>query len=67
MTVIAVTHDINQAARHAGRMIAIREGVIVAEGTSDQVLTAEKLHEIFGITADIIERPDGRRYVIPTA
>lgn len=67
MTVVAITHDINLASRHAGRLIAIREGVIVTEGTSDQVLTAEKLHEIFGITADIVERPDGGRFVIPSA
>jgi len=67
MTVVAVTHDINLASRHAGRMFAIREGVIVTEGTSTEVLTAEKLHEIFGITADIIERPDGGRFVIPSA
>ena len=67
MTVVAVTHDVNLASRHAGRMIAICEGTIVTEGTSDQVLTAEKLQQIFGITAHIIERPDGGRYVIPTA
>ncbi len=66
MTVVAVTHDINLASRYAGRMMAMREGAIVVEGSSDRVLTAEKLHEIFGITADIIERPDGGRYVIPT-
>ena len=67
MTVVAVTHDINLASSYAGRLIAMRAGAIVTEGTSDQVLTAENLREIFGITADIIERPDGGRYVIPTA
>ncbi len=67
MTIVAVTHDINLAARHAGRMLAILDGAIAADGTPDQVLTADKLHEVFGITADIIDRPDGGRYVVPSA
>ena len=67
MTIVAVTHDINLAARHAERMLAIRDGAIAADGTPNQVLTADKLHEVFGITADIIDRPDGGRYVIPSA
>ena len=67
MTIVAVTHDVNLAARHAERMLAIRDGAIAADGTPNQVLTADKLHEVFGITADIIDRPDGGRYVIPSA
>jgi iron complex transport system ATP-binding protein len=67
MTIVAVTHDINLAARHAGRMVALSEGTIVADGRPEQVLTAEKLYEVFGITADILDRPDGRKVVIPNA
>ena len=67
MTIVAVTHDINLAARNAGRMVALSEGTIVADGRPDQVLTAEKLYEVFGITADILDRPDGGKYVIPNA
>jgi iron complex transport system ATP-binding protein len=67
MTIVAVTHDINLAARYAGRMIAIREGAIVADDIPDRVLIPDTLHEVFGITVDIVERPGGRRHVIPSA
>ena len=68
MTIISVTHDVNLAARYARRMIAIRSGTLVADGTPEDVLTPQHLYEIFEITAAVLERPDGRgSYVIPTA
>jgi iron complex transport system ATP-binding protein len=67
LTIVAVTHDINLAARYAGRMIALSGGRVVADGTPDQVLTAEKLYEVFGIAADILERPRGGKVVIPAS
>jgi iron complex transport system ATP-binding protein len=68
MTIISVTHDVNLAARYAARMIAIRSGVFVADGTPEDVLTPEHLYEIFEITAAVFRRPDGRgSYIVPTA
>ena len=57
MTVISVTHDINLAARYARRMIAIRPGLIAADGSPDLVLTPKHLYEIFEITAEVFRRP----------
>ena len=66
MTIISVTHDINLAARYARRMIALREGVFVADGTPDSVLTREHLYEIFEVPVDVLKRPDGRgAYIVP--
>jgi iron complex transport system ATP-binding protein len=68
MTVVTVTHDINLAARYARRVIAIRDGAVVADGTPDDVLTREHLYDVFEITAAIFKRPDGRgSYIVPTA
>lgn len=67
MTIISVTHDVNLAARYARRMIAVRSGRFVADGTPDAVLTPQRLYEIFEITAAVFQRPDGRgSYIIPT-
>lgn len=66
MTVLAVTHDINLAARYAKRMIAVRHGGIVLDGPPDEILTPENLHEIFEISAAVVDRPGGGKYVIPS-
>jgi iron complex transport system ATP-binding protein len=68
MTIISVTHDVNLAARYARRMIAVRSGSFVADGTPDQVLTPQHLYDIFEITAAVLKRPDGRgSYIVPTS
>jgi iron complex transport system ATP-binding protein len=54
-TVLAVLHDINQAARYASRLVVMHEGRIVREGTPEQVLDADLVSEVFGIDG-LIER-----------
>jgi iron complex transport system ATP-binding protein len=58
-TVVMVLHDINQAARFSHTIIAMKDGAIVASGTPQQIMTAEKLQQIFHIQAKIIE-DDGK-------
>ncbi|HEY2382346.1 MAG TPA: ABC transporter ATP-binding protein [Terriglobia bacterium] len=68
LTIISVTHDVNLAARYAPRMIALRSGKFMADGTPEQVLTPQHLYDIFEITAAVLKRPDGRgNYIVPTA
>src|SRR5437870_3482351 len=68
MTIVSVTHDVNLAARYARRMIAMRSGKFVADGSPEEVLTPQHLYDIFEITAAVLKRPDGRgSYIIPTA
>ena len=68
ITIISVTHDVNLAARYARRMIAVRSGTFVADGSPEEVLTPQHLYDIFEITAAVLKRPDGRgSYIIPTA
>jgi iron complex transport system ATP-binding protein len=68
ITIISVTHDVNLAARYARRMIAVRYGTFVADGSPEEVLTPQHLYDIFEITATVLKRPDGRgSYIIPTA
>lgn len=53
MTVLAVLHDLNHAARYADRICAIREGGLYAVGTPCEVLSESCLRELFGIRAEI--------------
>jgi iron complex transport system ATP-binding protein len=56
-TVIMVLHDINQAARYCDRMIAMRDGVIFADGHPDDVVTPDLLLTVFDVRARITSDP----------
>lgn len=54
-TAIIVLHDINQAAAYADRIIAMRDGRIVSDGTPGEVLTVDTLAAIFGYRMQVTE------------
>ncbi|GAB3296773.1 ABC transporter ATP-binding protein [Parasphingorhabdus pacifica] len=65
-TVVMVLHDLNLAARYADRLVAMRDGAIVSEGTPHEVLTEELLAEVFELDARVIEDPvAGTPMVVP--
>ncbi|WP_136689464.1 ABC transporter ATP-binding protein [Halorhabdus amylolytica] len=61
MTVVVVLHDIQQAARHADRMVALKDGKIRARGTPEEVITEQLLAEVFEIDAAVERTPRGPR------
>ncbi|MFD6173643.1 ABC transporter ATP-binding protein [Streptomyces coeruleorubidus] len=63
-TVVMVLHDLNLAARYSDNLIVMREGSILAQGHPRDVLTAELLHEAFGLRAKVIDDPVGDRPLI---
>ncbi|MET9605745.1 ABC transporter ATP-binding protein [Streptomyces sp. NPDC006512] len=65
-TLVAVLHDLNHAARYATHLIALRGGVVVAEGPPAEVVTAALVEEVFGVRCQIIEDPQtGTPLVVP--
>ena len=65
-TVVAVLHDLNQAARYASHLIALRDGEVIAAGPPARVITADLVERAFGLRARIIEDPESRTpLVIP--
>ncbi|MEV3873450.1 ABC transporter ATP-binding protein [Streptomyces sp. NPDC049906] len=52
-TVVVVLHDLTLAARYADRLVAMKEGRIVTQGTPRDVLTEEMLAEVFGLRARV--------------
>lgn len=54
-TIIMVLHDLNQAARFADYIIALKNGKIVKAGTCEEIIVPEVLQEVFEIDA-IIDR-----------
>jgi iron complex transport system ATP-binding protein len=63
-TVVMVLHDLNLAARYSDNLIVMRAGSILAQGHPRDVLTAELLHEAFGLRAKVIDDPVGDRPLI---
>jgi len=53
ITVVVVLHDIEQAARLADRMVALKDGEVQAEGPPERIVTEELLAAVFEIDADI--------------
>ena len=67
-TLVAVLHDLNQAARYATHLIAMRDGAVVAEGDPSEIVTAELVQRVFGLRCRVIEDPEsGTPLVVPLA
>jgi iron complex transport system ATP-binding protein len=65
-TVAVVLHDLNLAARYAQRLVAMKDGVLVASGTPAEVLTEELLADVFDLEARIVPDPvTGTPMVVP--
>ncbi|WP_162929399.1 ABC transporter ATP-binding protein [Streptomyces sp. YIM 130001] len=65
-TIVAVLHDLNQAARFASHLVVMHHGEVVAEGAPHDVLTAELVCEVFQLDCDIVPDPrTGTPMVIP--
>lgn len=65
-TVVAVLHDLAQAARFATRLVMMEGGAVVADGTPEEVVTAERVAAVFGLACDVVPDPrTGTPLVIP--
>ncbi|NMH72117.1 ABC transporter ATP-binding protein [Bacillus sp. RO2] len=56
-TIIMVLHDLNQAARFADYLIALKDGNIIKSGNCEEVITSEVLRSVFHIDAEIGRDP----------
>jgi len=67
-TIVMVLHDLNEAARHADHLVALRDGQLVAEGAPQHVVTQDLVKRVFGIDSRIIADPfTGTPLVIPVS
>ncbi len=65
-TVVAVLHDITQAARYASDLVVMKDGALFARGTPDQVVTPDMVQQVYGIAAHVYPDPvSGSRVVSP--
>ncbi|MDD1535476.1 MULTISPECIES: heme ABC transporter ATP-binding protein [unclassified Bradyrhizobium] len=62
--VIAILHDLNLAIRFADRLIVLAGGKLVADGSRADVVTRERIRDIFEIDA-VVHQAEGVPYVLP--
>ncbi len=60
-TVLAVLHDLGLAAIFFPRLVLIDAGRIVADGTPAEVLTPDRIRDVFGVDPSIVRLPDAAR------
>ncbi|MEQ1885206.1 MAG: ABC transporter ATP-binding protein [Bryobacteraceae bacterium] len=51
MLVVAVTHDLNLALRHAHQVLLLDQGRVIADGAPEDVLGPQSIEAIFGVDA----------------
>ncbi|MBC9716504.1 ABC transporter ATP-binding protein [Streptomyces sp. TRM66268-LWL] len=67
-TVVVVLHDLNQAARYADHLVAMKSGRVVAAGPPSEVVTADLVREVFGLDCVVVPDPvTGSPLVVPGA
>ena len=59
LTVIAVLHDINMAARYCDHLVALRAGEVIAQGTPADIMHGDVLERIYNIPMGILPHPQG--------
>lgn len=66
LTVLAAMHDLTLAGTYSDRLVMLDEGAVIASGTASDVLTAERLGQVYHacVTVDI-DPDDGAVIVVP--
>lgn len=65
-TLVVVLHDLNLAFRYATNLIVMRDGRIVAQGAPGDVVTAELIEEVYGISCLCLPCPaTGAPMIVP--
>ena len=61
---VGVVHDLNLAARFADQILILNGGRIVANGTPSDVLTTERIRQVFGVEPTMVQTADSGIHLI---
>ncbi len=65
-TVIAVLHDINLASDYCGRIVALKNGSLFADGSPEEIITYERIESLFEMVCVVFKNPmTGKPYTFP--
>jgi iron complex transport system ATP-binding protein len=52
-TVVMVVHDINFASCHSDAIVAMKHGKVIAQGTTEEMMTPKVLNEVYDLDIDV--------------
>ncbi len=58
LTVVIVSHDLNLASQYCDRIAMLKDGRVAATGTPSEVMSVEKVREVYGCTVLIDPHPE---------
>jgi iron complex transport system ATP-binding protein len=65
-TIVLATHDLNLAAALCDGIVLLRDGRVLAQGPTRDVLTAAMVHQVYGVEADVRVHPRaGHLTIVP--
>ncbi|MBV7411298.1 ATP-binding cassette domain-containing protein [Dermabacteraceae bacterium TAE3-ERU27] len=59
-TIVVVIHDINFASFYSDRIVAMRDGKVVAQGTPEEIMTERVLEEIYSMRMHVTRSQQGK-------
>jgi len=65
LTVVVATHELNLAGCFLNRLFLMKDGLVAAEGTPQEVLTPSRIKSVLGVEVERLGRKDGFHYFVP--
>lgn len=63
LAVVAALHDLNHALTFADHVVVLERGALIASGAPRDTLTPDLIWAVWGVTASLLERADGRAVI----
>ncbi len=63
LTIVVSTHDLGFAARVCRTLVMIKDGRVLASGPVEDVLTAERVRDLYDVDVEVVEHRDSRLVV----
>lgn len=61
ITVVAILHDLNQVLHYSDYLIALKDGLLYAEGETKDTITKELVRDLFDVNSDFIKCLHGKK------
>lgn len=64
MTILMVLHDINQALYYSDEIVAMKDGIIVAQGLPEEIITEKLVKKVYDVDLSI-SQVKGKPFILP--